>query len=167
MSDRRQELETLFSQYAKYKALVCRQMYEDLNAWTSRQSATEKEWKEQYGSSTELIDTPTYLSKTTSGTAIQAARSQNAGERLKKTARGWLKQYLQNVQRRQEFRQNHVHVWNEKKICKMPLTHCQSSDDSTKCKAGFPRTTWMVDKTLILCKEFLEQRKMLYTGKKT
>ena len=68
--------------------------------------------------------------------------------------------------RRQEMRQNHVHVWNEKKKCKVPRTHCQCPDDPMKCKAGFPRTTWKVNKTLLLCKGFLKERKMPYTGKK-
>ena len=76
------------------------------------------------------------------------------------SSRSWLKEYLANVQRRQEMRQNHVHVWNDKKKCKMPLNHCQCADDPKKCKAGFPRTTWLVNKTLVLCKGFLKQRKM-------
>ena len=53
-----------------------------------------------------------------------------------------------------------------KEKCKMPLTHCQCPDDPTKCKACFPRTAWKVNKTLLLCKGFLKERKMPYTGKK-
>ena len=85
LTEHRQELEALFSQYAKYKALVCRQVYEDLNAWAKRQSNTEKEWKEQYGRSFELVDTPTYLSKITSGIATPASRSK--GSEVKKNRR--------------------------------------------------------------------------------
>ena len=52
-----------------------------------------------------------------------------------------LKSYLVHVQRLQEMRPCHVHVWNEKKKkCKMPLTHCQSAENSATCKAFFPRT---------------------------
>ena len=159
MTEHRHELETLFSQYAKYKALACRQVYEDLDAWAKRQSNTESEWKGQYGSSVELIDTSTYLSKMVSSIGAQASRSRKSEARLLKSARVWLREFLKNVQRRQEMRQNHVHVWNEKKNCKVPLTHCQCPDDPMKCKAGFPRTTWKVNKTLLLCKGFLKKRK--------
>ena len=48
----------------------------------------------------------------------------------------------------------------------MPLTHCQCSDDSSKCKAGFPRTTCLIDKSVVLCKGFLKKRSMPYSGKK-
>ena len=61
LTEHRQELASLFSQYAKYKALVCRQVYEDLDAWTQRQTKTEEEWEEQYARSFELIDTPADL----------------------------------------------------------------------------------------------------------
>ena len=142
LTEYRKELKTLFSQYAKYKALVCRQVYEDLEAWTKRQSTTESEWKEQYGTSFELIDTPTYLSKITSCIGVQGSQSESLSQSLKarrvKTGRAWLRDFLKNVQRRQDKWQNHLHVWNENKKSKMPLEHCQCPDDPTKCKGGFP-----------------------------
>ena len=115
----------------------------------------------------ELIDTPAVLTKISTPTLTRSHAIQTySTERMHKSARIWLKKYLQNVQRRQEMRQNHVHVWNDKKKCKMPLTHCQCSDDSSKCKAGFPRTTWLIDKSVVLCKGFLKKRSMPYSEKK-
>ena len=88
----------------------------------------------------ELIDTPALLTKSTSPSSrCTPVMKTSSKARMYKSSRVWLKKYLENVQRRQEMRQNHVHVWNEKKKCKMPLTHCQCSDDASKCKAGFPR----------------------------
>ena len=165
--EHRRELQHLFEDYAKYKAQVCRQIYADLPGWKDRQTETEQAWKQQYDSSTELIDTPALLTKTISPILARSQAIQTySTERVYKSARVWLKEYLQNVQRQQEMRQNHVHVWNDKKKCKMPLTHCQCSDDSSKCKAGFPRTAWLIDKPVVLCKGFLKKRGMPYSGKK-
>ena len=101
LTDHRQELETLFSQYAKYEALVCRQVYEDLNAWAQRQTTTEQEWKEQYGRSFELIDTPPYLSTMTAGIRTTASRNRGQETRMLKSGRIWLKKFLKSVQRKQ------------------------------------------------------------------
>ena len=115
----------------------------------------------------ELIDTTAFVTNVSTPTLTRGQGIQTyATNRMYKSARVWLKKYLQNVQRRQEMHQNHVHVWNDKKKCKMPLTHCQCSDDSSKCKAGFPRTTWLIDKPVLLCKGFLKKRSMPYSGKK-
>ena len=63
-------------------------MYEDVDVWRSRQGKTESEWKEQYGSSLELIDTPTYLSKITDGMGASADRKGKVVERRKREGRG-------------------------------------------------------------------------------
>ena len=113
--EHRSELATLFVEYAKYKAQVCRQVYEDLPGWQSRQTETESTWKQQYDSSIELIDTPPFLTKLTSPSSkCTPVMETSIKARMYKPSRVWLKRYLQNVQRRQEMRQNHVHVWNEK-----------------------------------------------------
>ena len=166
LAQHRPELKELFVNYAKYKQQVCRQVYEGLSAWKTREAETEKAWKDQYENSTDLIDTPKLL--LTRSSRLDRCRAIGAGpsKHSYKIARAWLRQYLQNVQRRQEMRQNHVHVWNDKKKRRMPLTHCQCADDPTKCKAGFPRTTWLVDKALVLCRGFLKKRCMPFTGKK-
>ena len=57
----RSTLPHLFNDYAKYKDLVCRQIYEDPDMWKARQQETEADWKTQYEANTELIDTPEYL----------------------------------------------------------------------------------------------------------
>ena len=66
----------------------------------------------------------------------------------------------------QELRQNHVHIWDDKIKAYKPLTHCKSADNPLKCKAHFPRTSWLVDDTVVLCRGFLKKRKMPWTGKK-
>ena len=98
-------------------------------------------WNTQYESSAELIDTPEYLKRACAGTHERKEKAVTRGTAIAVTfGRKLLKSYLANVQRRQEIRQNHVHVRNEKKKCKMPLTHCQSAENSAKCKAFLPRT---------------------------
>eukprot|EP00973_Karenia_brevis_P040537 5605463-Karenia_brevis.AAC.1 len=45
---------------------------------------------------------------------------------LWKKAQQWIKEHLfVRGQRGQELRQNHVHIWNDKRQAYMPLTHCQ------------------------------------------
>ena len=106
-----------------------------------------------------MIDTPEYLKLACDDTQATKDKATALGTAAAATTGGkWLKSYLAHVQRRQEMRQNHVHLWNEKKKCKMPLAHCQSADNPAKCKPFFPRTKWLVDKTLVLCKAFLKQR---------
>ena len=63
----RSTLPELFNDYAKYKAHVCRQKYEDPAIWKARQDETEMAWKTQYESSAELIDTPEYLKRACAG----------------------------------------------------------------------------------------------------
>ena len=63
MLEHRAELQRLFEDYAKYKAQVCRQIYEDLPGWQDRQTETEKTWKQQYDTSMELIDRPPFLTQ--------------------------------------------------------------------------------------------------------
>ena len=122
LSEHRSELAALFVEYAKWKAQVCRQVYEDLPGWQSRQTETESAWKEQYENSMDLIDTPAFLTKLTSASSKCTPVTETSSKaRMYKSSRVWLKKYLQNVQRRQEMRQNHVHVWNENKKCKMPF----------------------------------------------
>ena len=99
--EHRAELRRLFEDYTKYKAQVCRQMYEDLPGWKDRQTETEKAWKQQYDSNMELIDTPALLTKIVTPTLTRSQAIQTySTERMHIRARTWLKKYLQNVQRR-------------------------------------------------------------------
>ena len=99
--EHRAELQRLFEDYAKYKAQVCRQIYEDLPGWQDRQTETEKAWKQQYDTSMELIDTPAFLTKISTPTLTRSQGIQTySTNRMYKSARVWLKKYLQNVQRR-------------------------------------------------------------------
>ena len=63
-------------------------LYEDVNLWTKRQSKTEEEWKEQYGNSFELVDTPTYLGKYTSGIVTNTSRKKGLEKKRHTKGRG-------------------------------------------------------------------------------
>ena len=98
---------------------VCREVYERLESWDSdRRLAIENEWPE-YANSIDLVSTRAYL------------RS-NMG------AKDWRDMYLgDHVQRIQEKKQHHVHVFNAKGE-RVPLSHCQRADDPRKCNSDFP-----------------------------
>ena len=119
LAQHRAELRFLFEGYAKYKAQVCRQIYADLEGWKSRQTETENAWKHQYENNFDLIDTPSILTTWSCWDVArcEAFRTSSARQKGMSSSR-WLEEYLANVQRRQEMRQNHVHVWNDKKNVK-------------------------------------------------
>ena len=79
--------------------------------------------------------------------------------------RTWLQEYLGVwVQKGQEFRQNHVHQWSKRLQRVVPLAHCQRKDDMTQCKSFFPRTSWLIDRAVVLCEGFLRKRDMPRAG---
>lgn len=63
LSEHRSEFAFLFKGYAKYKAQVCRQVYEDLKLRQSRQIETKEVLVQQYDNNKESIDTPTFFKK--------------------------------------------------------------------------------------------------------
>ena len=165
----RHRMSELVKDYCTYKNHTCKQTYADLAGWEKRRDETEKAWP-NYVDCLDLISTPASLKVTSQKSLLFNVRWSQAvveQKNLEQEATEWLHNYLfVNVQRRQELRQNHVHVWNEHKGMRMPLTHCQSPDNVMKCKAHYPRTTWLVDESLVLCKGFLQDRHMPWTGKK-
>ena len=132
--------------YLRYKEHVCRQVYADLEGWSSRQRQREEDWPE-YATSLELLSKRKYMSSDVDGA-------------------DWLRKYLgEHVQTVQEMKQNHVHTLNSKGE-RVPLTHCQRPDDRTKCKSDFPRTLWLVSRAVVLCQGLLRRMKMPCAGRR-
>ena len=50
----------------------------------------------------------------------------------------------------QELKQHHVHPPSGDKGERMPLTHCRRQDNPSKCKSDFPRTSWLIEKAVVL-----------------
>ena len=48
----------------------------------------------------------------------------------------------------------------------MPLAHCRSPENPEKCKAYYPRKTWLIEEAVVCCEGFLRDRGMPWTGKK-
>ena len=48
----------------------------------------------------------------------------------------------------------------------MVLEHCKRKDKKNECKNHFPRTTWLIDKAVVLCKGLLQRMGMPHQGRK-
>ena len=80
----------------------------------------------------------------------------------------WLAEHLeQHVQSVQEYKQNHVHLYNEETKSRVPLTHCQREDNPKLCKADFPRTRWLIDRAVVLCQGIIERMGMALFGRRS
>ena len=159
---------TLVRDYSRFKQHACRQTYANLEQWNKRKDDVERSWP-AYTDTCDLISTPAYLTPIKHTAALyERSVVEDATEQRDQimNARKWLQEYNCHVQLRQEKRQNHVHRWDASRNMKMPLTHCQSADNPKKCKFYFPRTTWLVPDTVVLCRGLLKDRKMPWTGKK-
>ena len=87
-------------------------------------------------------------------------------EKCTAEGRAWLRQYLHvDVQRLQEQKQHHVHIYNAETKERMPLMHCRRKDNPKLCKADFPRTRWLCQQAVVLCKGLLADMGMASTGR--
>ena len=116
----------------QYKAHVCRQMFgEDgaLESWEQgRRKEVESSWPE-YREKTQLLEVPAYMG--------DAPLTQSLKARLER-GQAWLGHYLQrHVQRLQELKQHHVHIWDDEKKEYKVLEHCKSKDKKNECKSHF------------------------------
>ena len=185
----------LAEKYLKYKEHVCRQVYADENlvkSWDNgrgqgRRREVERDWPE-YSNTSVLVETPTYTRESTAGGSHEkneAASDMNSFVRQgdphnKERAnpprsmrdkiqqgKDWLHQYLhQHVQRIQELKQHHVHMWNQEKNDYVVLEHCRRKDKKNECKSHFPRTKWLISQSVVLCKGLLQQMEMPSSGRK-
>ena len=79
-------------------------------------------------------------------------------ESVRKEAQEWVASYLHwDVQRLQEHKQHHVHIYNDETKEKEPLQACRRKDNPKLCKADFPRTSWLIDTAVILCNGLLRK----------
>ena len=138
---------TLVKEYLRYKRHVCREEYEDLEDRQPRQMVLEGTWPDSRDS-VALVSTRRYLESDMDGTS-------------------WREKYLkEHVQSIQEMKQHHVHTLNSKGE-RVPLTHCRRADNPNKCRADFPRTQWLIDKGVVLCKGIMHRMGMSLGGEKS
>ena len=79
-----------------------------------------------------------------------------------------MKEYLQShVQRLQELKQHHVHTINVKTGQREPLTHCRRKDNPKLCKSDFPRTLWLIQEAVVLCRGLLRRMGMACQGRRS
>ena len=164
----------LVERYMQYKAHVCRQMFSEdgsLKSWEEgRRKEVERDWPE-YSAKTELLETPAYTLENPVGNPHSAQDGATPHHSFLKTrlerGRAWLRQYLHHhVQRIQELKQHHVHIWDEAKQDYVVLEHCKSKDKKNECKSHFPRTKWLISKCVVLCSGLLQLMEMPATGRK-
>ena len=127
-------------------------------------------WPE-YTLQTELLETPSYTVQTsvapTSVNEVSETSHQTWAKTRLQVGRAWLSQYLgKHVQRVQELKQHHVHIWNEETQEYVLLEHCKSKDKKNECKSHFPRTKWLIEQCVVLCKGLLQLMDMPSGGRK-
>lgn len=153
---------------------VCRQVfYDDASAksWTEGgRQKVEQEWPE-YKTRTTLLETPGYTLKSSAEVYERHERrrptsNNNVWKRVQEGGK-WLRNYLfQHVQQIQQLKQHHVHIWDEEKKEYMVLEHCKVKGEKNVCKSHFPRTKWLIGKSVVLCKGLLQQMNMPDNGRK-
>lgn len=129
-----------------------------LESWQQgRRKEVESSWPE-YREKTELLEVPAYMG--------DAPLTESLKARLER-GQAWLSHYLQrHVQRLQELKQHHVHIWDDEKKEYKVLEHCKSKDKKNECKSHFPRTKWLISQCVVLCKGLLEVMEYPYGGRK-
>ena len=177
----------IVDKYLRYKAHVCRQEYASVANIDSRLEVLEKEWPE-YETARALTSQPAYLTRRSSALAMasgdvsEPAHSADASvgssssgnsvsqqkQSLAEDGTAWLAEHLeQHVQSVQEYKQHHVHIYNEETKSRVPLTHCQRKDNPKLCKGDFPRTRWLIDRAVVLCQGIIERMGMALTGRRS
>jgi len=152
----------IIAKYLRYKEHVCRQMFADDNKVTTwnagRRRAVEEKWPE-YSETTELLERPNYM--------LRSENSGSSGKSVIERGRDWLRSYLSDhVQRLQELKQHHVHIWDEEKQEYIVLEHCRRKDKKNECKSFFPRTQWLISSAVVLCTGLLQKMGMPSSGRK-
>ena len=80
----------------------------------------------------------------------------------------WLRNYLEeDVEQLQLLRQHHVHVPNPQTGEREPLTHCRRADNPKKCKSDFPRTTWLIDRAVLMCPGLIRRCGLSLRGRRS
>ena len=120
-----------------------------------RRRKMESEWPE-YKTTSTLLETP---ARTLDAAGEKQNYSRDEASLLMRLRRGkqWLRTYLgEHVQRIQELKQHHVHIWDEEKKEYVVLEHCKARDKKNTCKSHFPRTKWLIKQCVVLCRGLLQ-----------
>lgn len=92
----------------------------------------ESKWPE-YSDEVALFETPAYI---TSQAPIEQTGLNKRLQEGKQCLRHFWGLHVQKIQ---ELKQHHVHVWDEDKKEYAILDHCRSKDMKNQCKSHFPR----------------------------
>ena len=150
----------IVAEYLTYKAHVCRQIYANPDLADTRTAELESEWPE-YPKSTTLLPVRAYLTSGAQQHVPVLDRPSDLNE-----GRVWLREYLEeDVQQKQEHRQHHIHIPNDDGT-RIPLAHCRHIDNPKLCKSEFPRTKWLTEKPVVLCKCILNKMGLPASGRR-
>jgi len=142
----------LLDKYLKHKEHVSRQVYATV---PSEQQIEQMEATlPEYRGTEDVIRHPAYLSA-------------NACDQHGDPAE-WVKQYIEkDVNMLQLRKQHHVHILNTQTGIREPLTACRRKDNPKLCKSDFPRTSWLIEKAVVLCQGLINKMGMALTGRKS
>ena len=92
---------------------------------------------------------------------------QSTEERIANDAQ-WTAKYLSDdVNALQMLKQHHVHLLDEETQEREPLQGCKRKNNPKLCKANFPRTQWLIEKTVVVCQGLACEMDMAISGKRS
>ena len=141
-------MKELAENHLKFKEHARSEAYCDLDLWRKERTNIELEWSE-YAKSSDFMSTPQYL-KT---------------DEIEDYT--WPLEYLKHPQQIQGMKQNHVHTINPKTKKREPLCHCKRKDKPHLYKSDFPRTSWFIDDSVVICPGLLEKLNLPTLTEKT
>lgn len=145
--------------YLDYKEHVMRQVYCQVGQGLEKNIETaETSWPEHKDKHC-LTLFPQYLLEIDDG--IEGAHSK------RECAQEWARKFLEeDVEELQYLKQHHVHIVNEVTGERKPLTACRRKDNPKLCKSDFPRTPWLINRAVVLCKALLKKLSMPCGGRR-
>ena len=147
----RQDEGFIVDDYLTYKARVSRQVYAQVGLEHDQEIRHQEQQWPEYKESQALVGRPSYLLK----------------QEANLNGKQWNHEYLdRDIQRLQQMKQHHVHIYNEETGQREPLQACRRKDRPDKCKADFPRDQWLIDRAVVLCPALLRQMEMPLGGKR-
>ena len=110
-------------------------------------SECEKRWPE-FKEDAHFISTPNHLLRQDDEIPWIANSSCFSTARIEGEV--WFQDYLKrDVDKLQQMKQHHVHMFNLITHEKEPLTSCRRKDNPTSCKSGVSKTTSLGDRTVV------------------
>ena len=143
-----QRLVEMLRRCTSYSGYVQRKVYCNKEAWDDEKHEIEDAWPE-------FKDCP-----------LMSSRPAYQLDDVMEPA-AWRATYLAaDVEGLQKRKQHHVHIPGPDGK-RMPLKHCQDPKDPTKCKSGFPRTSWLTEEPFVVCPGLAAEKEMPHKGKKS